>query len=174
MVLYEKEYAESAVEIKVDRMRQLVRTGIVSSPGHEGEMGKFANDEVRKHLQNKIIWGFKEEVEMLRHNLQEAMVAFNRAVKIGSPYMLVTDNIDVCYSSEVLQEKAGQEKTHGRLKGEEIKRFKHKLDLSRKYLEKAERLDAEQEIVQWAVPLYQVLYTLDDGKVASVRLLIKQ
>lgn len=201
--LYEKKYAKRAAEIKVDCMRQLMRTSTdsskyvialldlhdkdpqnqnyllqliryFSSPGHEREVMQFANGEVQKYPRNKVIWEFKGEVEMSRHNWAGAIAAFNRAIKIDSLYVPAIYNIGVCYSSEAQQEKASQEKDHGGLKGEDIRRLKHKFDLSRQYLEKAERLDPKQEIVQWAAPLYQVLYALDDSKAASVKPLIKQ
>lgn len=202
MALYEPEYAQRAANVKVSCMRQTMRSKTDSSKyviallelhdkdphnqsylamlmdyfmssGHEAEMIQFAKDEVRKYPNSKQVWEFKGEAEMLRHNWSDAIGAFQRAADIDSLYVPAVYNMGICHSSEAQQLKDSLEKDHKWLKKDEVKQLREMFLKSKEYLERAQRLDPQQHTVQWAAPLYQVLYALDDERADDIKSQIK-
>lgn len=201
--LYEPDYARRAANIKVNCMRHTMTTAADSSkyvvallalhaqdpadaeymsllmqyfmsPGHEEEMVQFANDEVRKYPDSKHVWEFKGEAEMLKGRWNDAVKAFQRAIRIDSLYVPAIYNIGICVSSDAQQQKDSLEKDHKYLKKDEVELLRGMFSRSAEYLFRARRLDPRQNVVAWAAPLYQVLFALNDKRMDEVKPLIKQ
>lgn len=111
IALNDSNMAEDAAEIKINCMRELMRTPLDSSryelallalhdnapgnaayfhlltdflsrPGHEGELENFAKDELAKDSLNANIWSLWGEINMRKHNWDEAIVALEKPIQL--------------------------------------------------------------------------------------------
>lgn len=131
IALNDSNMAEDAAEIKINCMRELMRTPLDSSryelallalhdnapgnaayfhlltdflsrPGHEGELENFAKDELAKDSLNANIWSLWGEINMRKHNWDEAIVALEKADTIDSTQVQVIYNIGICWGEKAL------------------------------------------------------------------------
>ena len=133
IALNDSNVAEDAAEIKVNCMRELMRTPLDSSryelallalhdnapdnavyfhlltdflsrPGHEGELENFAKDELAKDSLNANIWSLWGEIYMRKRSWDRAIKALEKADTIDSTQVQVVYNIGICWG-EKAQEK---------------------------------------------------------------------
>lgn len=133
LALNDSNVAEDAAEIKVNCMRELMRTPLDSSryelallalhdnapdnaayfhlltdflsrPGHEGELENFAKDELAKDSLNSNIWSLWGEINMRKRDWDGAIKALEKADTIDSTQVQVIYNIGICWG-EKAQEK---------------------------------------------------------------------
>lgn len=137
IALNDSNMAEDAAEIKVNCMRELMRTPLDSSryelallalhdnapdnaayfhlltdylsrPGHEGELENFAKDELAKDSLNANIWSLWGEIYMRKHDWDGAIKALEKADTIDSTQVQVVYNIGICWG-EKAQKKWGKD-----------------------------------------------------------------
>jgi tetratricopeptide (TPR) repeat protein len=137
IALNDSNVAEDAAEIKVNCMRELMRTPLDSSryelallalhdnapdnavyfhlltdflsrPGHEGELENFAKDELAKDSLNANIWSLWGEIYMRKRSWDRAIKALEKADTIDSTQVQVVYNIGICWG-EKAQEKWGKD-----------------------------------------------------------------
>ena len=202
IALHDDEYAQDAAEVKVNCMRQDMHTHTDSlkyliallelhdkapnnqnywrmlieyfqTPGHHVEFGQFVDDETRKYPDSKYVWGLKGETEMNDHHWPEAICAFKHATEIDSTFVPAIYNIGISYSMAVKEENDSLMKIYKQLPKEKKQILKENLLIAEGYFEKSMRMDPEQKEVDWAVPLYQVYYALDDKRAEEIKKLIK-
>lgn len=143
-----------------------------SSPGHEEEMGQFASDEIRKDARNVIAWLLLGETCMRRHEWDGAIQAYKTANELDSASVAAIYNIGICYSSKAIGIRDSLSEA-GRLSDEHIKMVRRYFENARDFLERVASLDPQRKHVDWAKPLYQVYYVLDDERAEQIKGLIK-
>ena len=133
IALNDSNVAEDAAEIRVNCMRELMRTPLDSSryelallalhdnapdnavyfhlltdflsrPGHEGELENFAKDELAKDSLNANIWSLWGEIYMRKRSWDRAIKALEKADTIDSTPVQVVYHIGICWG-EKAQEK---------------------------------------------------------------------
>lgn len=161
-------YAKDAAEVKVLCMRQTAKTKADSarylvallelhdmapqnqtyfkmlmeyfaSPGHEHEMGLFANDEIKKDSTNKFAWALKGESDMREQRWNEAIAAYGKAAAIDTTFVEAIFNIGICYCGLAQETKNVDDARNGML-----------------FLEKTAGLDPNCYSVDWREPLAKV------------------
>lgn len=203
VALRDNQHARRAAEVKVNCMRNLMRTSkdslaykvallelhdkepenvtykslliaLLSEPGKEKELFNFVNEEVQKYPENKAIWDLKGETHMRQHQWLQAIAAFEHSIQIDSMLIPPIYNIGLCYALRCAELKDSLEKDHSTLTQEEIELNKELLERSKQYLEKVRKMDPQRQVVDWATPLYQVCYALGDKNTEALRQLINK
>lgn len=129
IALNDSNMAEDAAEIKVNCMRELMRTPLDSSryelallalhdnapdnasyfhlltdylsrPGHEDELENFAKDELAKDSLNATVWSLLGELKMRRHDWDGAIRDLEKADHIDSTLVQVIYNIGICWGEK--------------------------------------------------------------------------
>ncbi len=195
LALHDNNYAKDAAEIKVNCMKEHLRTREDSakylvvlqelherapenhdyftmlmdyfmSPGHERELEQFANDEIRKDTTNVMAWMLKGESEMKKHQWDHAISSYKHVERLDSVSVPTLYNLGICYGSKALQMKDTLVDSRGRLTKSERVLIRQVIANARHYLEKVSQLDADRKVVDWAPPLYQVYYVLNEKEKA--------
>ena len=110
-----------------------------ASPGHEHEMGLFANDEIKKDSTNKFAWALKGECDMRGQRWSESITAYGKAAAIDTTFVEAIFNIGICYCALAQETKNVDDARNGML-----------------FLEKTASLDPNCYSVDWREPLAKV------------------
>lgn len=178
-------YAKEAAEIKVNCMRMGLKNKVdsiqylsvlsalhrekpehelyfkllieyLSSPGHKQLLKEFATEEVRIRPNNKWVWALKGETDMKSQQWDDAIVSFNKTLAIDSTMIKAIYNIGLCYCSKAMYLRRELENDSGKVKRKDYKLIREELDHAAAWLEKAKRLDPNEDIVKWSFPLKKV------------------
>lgn len=190
VALRDSNVAEDAAELKINCMKELMRTPLDSSryemallelhdkaphnptyfhllteylsqPGRRPELEHFALDELAKDSDNVAAWALLGETRMGGRQWTEAIEAFLHARDIDSTQVSVIFNLGLCYG-ELAKAAASTSRDS----------CKSWLGMASEALTVAARLDPEQHQVKWREPLEQVKTATDalnatDGKAAG-------
>lgn len=200
--LKDNTYARDAAEIKVECMRNMMRTHndslkyviallelhdkapennhyksrlveYFTLEGREKQLCQFIDDELRKYPQNKNLMNWKGEALMRSHDWMTAIDTFKKALEVDSLYTPVIYNIGICYASRSLEIKDSIDAEKRKLTDDETDSIRKMLALASVFLERSRRLDPSRNIVDWATPLYQVYYALNDKRSETLKGLIR-
>jgi len=182
------DYASQAAEVKVKCMGQHLRSAadstaylmallelhdrqpdnevyygllldVLTAPGREGDLVKFANDVLHKDSTDTRAWILKGEAAMRRHKWDDAVAAYTKAD--GLHHSLGIDyNLGICLSSKALELKDSLVDSRGRLSRTDRPKVRKFLDKACSYMEKVKEGDPEQKQFHWAKPLYLIYYAI--------------
>ena len=196
LALRDNNYAKDAAEIKVNCMKEHLKTREDStkyvvvlqelherapenhdyftmlmdyflSPGHEQELEQFAKDEIRKDTTNVMAWKLKGESEMKKHQWDNAISSYKHVERLDSVNVPTLYNLGICYGSKALQMKDTLVDSRGRLTKSERVLIRRVIANARDYLEKVRLLGVDRKVVDWVPPLYQVYYVLNEKEKAK-------
>jgi tetratricopeptide (TPR) repeat protein len=182
IALKDEEYARDAAEIKVSCMKEMMKTPVdsaryfiallelhdkapqnrtyshmlieyLSNPGHEEEMSQFAIDELRKDSTNELNWALYGETQMRKKNWTKAVDAYKKATDLQPDFIEAYYNLGLSYCALVKDDLDKSDDTLSTVS-------KQRLEKAYDAFEKVKELDATQQQVSWAKPLYQVCLML--------------
>lgn len=105
----------------------------------------------------------------------DALKSFDKAISINPKFVQCYYNAGVCLNSKARElDDQLADKTTGRITPENLEKVKAVLNQSLGYLEKCKELDPDRKAVNWAYPLYQIYYSLQNTeKAAEMEKLLK-
>ena len=178
------DYAAKAAEMKVGCMRHRLRTqadstaylmvlldlherqpdnktyysqllDVLTEPGRETDLVKFADDELRRDSADVRAWILKGEASMHMHHWDNAIAAYKKAEEIEHP-LGVDYNLGICLSSKALELKDSLVDSRGRLSKTDRPKVRKLLDEACVFMERVRQGDAGQKQFKWAKPLYLI------------------
>lgn len=137
-----------------------------SFPGRSDKLESFINGEIHDNPTDKDIWALKGEIQMQKHQWDEAISTYQQTIKLDSSFVKAIYNLGICYSSKALDLKDSLQNDRGKLNKDNMKRVLAEFENSKVYLEKASMMDPKCETVDWRRALYQAYYVLGEKKKA--------
>lgn len=125
-------------------------------------MLQWATEEVALIPQNKMPWYIKGYSHMQKGEWDAASEAYRKAIEIDPDYVEANFNngITIYQKSRELQDQLAN--SDGTISRENKERVQALVREALPYLEKARQLDPAREKCNWAYPLYQSYYALQD------------
>lgn len=157
------------------KQQNLLRAFEAKKDDVDGQMAVL-DAELAKHPDFDFAWALKGQVAMNSSKWDDAVAAFDKAISLNPKFVQCYYNAGVCLNSKAreLDEKFADKST-GTISKENLEKVKDVLRNSLTYLEKCQELDPDRKIANWAYPLYQVYYSLDDkAKAAEMEKLVNE
>lgn len=198
MALTDEAVAPKAAEMKVRCMHEQMRTGAdsaryvaalqalhhnapankeyfrrlinyYSSPGKQPLLRSFLENELKRDTNNVDVLALLGETALKEKRWQDAVALFLRLkTQVGErPECCLNLGIACCGTAVALLQEAKQMPRKERKAANG--KVKSMLEAARHELETAQRLDAEEQKVQWSKPLYQVYYLLRDKRAEALK-----
>ena len=143
--------------------------------GDPAAQKKVIEDALAKDPNDDFAWALKGQDEMNASKWDDALKSFDKAISINPKFVQCYYNAGVCLNSKARElDDQLADKTTGRITPENLEKVKAVLNQSLGYLEKCKELDPERKAVNWAYPLYQIYYSLQNTeKAAEMEKLLK-
>ncbi|MBQ9356115.1 MAG: tetratricopeptide repeat protein [Prevotella sp.] len=125
-------------------------------------MLQWATEEVALIPQNKMAWYIKGYSHMMKSEWDPAIEAYGKAIEIDPDYTEAIFNNGICIyqKSRALQDQLAN--PDGTIAPANKQRVQELVRECLPFLEKARQLDPAREKCNWAYPLYQAYYALQD------------
>ena len=167
LALQHIETAKDAAQLKIYCMKMLM---YYSDKGLADELAHFVDHELENAPRNKMLWALKGERHMQLHQWDTAIDAFKCAIAQDSLFLPAIYNVGICYTSKAIQLSDKHKDDKNKVQIDSINAL---LEEGRVYLERAKELDPARHTVDWAPPLYQIYYALNDKRAENIKKLIK-
>ena len=141
-----------------------------SDKGLADELAHFVDHELENSPRNKMLWALKGERHMQLHQWETAIDAFKCAIAQDSLFLPAIYNVGICYTSKAIQLSDKHKEDKDKVQIDSINSL---LEEGKVYLERAKELDPARHTVDWAPPLYQIYYALNDKRAENIKKLIK-
>ncbi len=141
-----------------------------SDKGLADELAHFVDHELENAPRNKMLWALKGERHMQLHQWDTAIDAFKCAIAQDSLFLPAIYNVGICYTSKAIQLSDKHKEDKDKVQIDSINAL---LEEGKVYLERAKELDPARHTVDWAPPLYQIYYALNDKRAENIKKLIK-
>lgn len=146
-----------------------------TSPGRQDDLERFVKNELRRDSTNKILWVLRGEAEMKRREWDRAIASYRRSVVLDSMLVPSLYNIGICFCSKAMAMKDSLVDKRGRLTKVARVAIRNQFGAALPYLERVRQLDPNRKTVDWAIPLYQIYFVLEDkDKVDQLGPLLRQ
>ena len=204
LALQNPNYARDAAEVKINCMRdQLASKGdsmryvkaltelhkkapennnyfsmlveYYTSPGRQDDLERFVKNELQRDSTNKTLWVLRGEAEMKRREWDRAIASYRRSVVLDSMLVPSLYNIGICFCSKAMDMKDSLVDKRGRLTKVARVAIRNQFGAALPYLERVRQLDPNRKMVDWAIPLYQIYFVLEDkDKIDQLEPLLRQ
>lgn len=141
-----------------------------SDKGLADELAAFVDHELQTSPRNKILWALKGERSMQLHQWESAIESFKCAINLDSLFVPAIYNVGICYTSKAVQLSDKYKENQDKVQIDSINAL---LKEGKFYLERTQELDPNRHTVDWAPPLYQIYYALNDERADYIKKLIK-
>ena len=146
-----------------------------TSPGQQEGLERFVKTELQRDSTNQTLWMLQGETEMKHRDWDQAIMSYKRSVAIDSTLVPSLYNIGICFCSKAVAMKDSLVDNRGRLTKPARVKIRSVFAAALPYLERARRLDPDRKTVDWAAPLYQIYFVLEDkNKTAQLKPLLRQ
>ena len=132
------------------------------NPGYREEMKQFIEQEAQKRPNDAMVWAVKGEYDMNLYEWDEAVESYKKALAIQPDFIQVIFNLGVCLNSKAVSMKEKLGDSMGRMTPENETKVIAVFKEARDFMLKAKEMDPDRTTVNWAYPLYQIYYGMND------------
>lgn len=132
------------------------------------DLKAWTEEEIAADPSNKMVWGLKGDVEKETRQWDAAIASYKKSIELDPEYIHSLFNLGVTLNSKAIDQKdLLADKKTGRLTNENADKVRAILNEAKGYMERCKELDPNREKGNWAYPLYQIYYSLNEKEKAD-------